>query len=91
MLGFRDPYVIQTGSDSKDWRIVLGSGIDGQGGALLVYSSQDLTSGVLVNVSEGGINHINCRCLCLWDLDSYIAMQPTCIGRIFKSWCHDLL
>ena len=45
VMGFRDPYVIQTGGGGRDWRIVLGSGIAGQGGALLVYASPELTSG----------------------------------------------
>ena len=45
MLGFRDPYVIETGGGGRDWRIVLGSGIAGRGGALLVYASAELTSG----------------------------------------------
>jgi hypothetical protein len=44
-MGFRDPFVIEAGGGGRDWRIVLGSGIAGRGGALLVYASPELTSG----------------------------------------------
>ena len=37
--GFRDPYVWQEG---KSWYMTIGSGIKGQGGAVLLYRSQDL-------------------------------------------------
>ena len=46
VMGFRDPYVIETGGSGRKWRIMLGSGIAGAGGSLLVYSSPELTSGV---------------------------------------------
>lgn len=44
-MGFRDPYVIEAGGGDRDWRIVVGSGFAGAGGALLVYTSPELTSG----------------------------------------------
>jgi beta-fructofuranosidase len=37
--GFRDPCVWQEG---RDWFMTIGSGIKGQGGAILLYSSKDL-------------------------------------------------
>mmetsp|Transcript_3104 Transcript_3104/g.8988 ORF Transcript_3104/g.8988 Transcript_3104/m.8988 type:complete len:620 (+) Transcript_3104:733-2592(+) len=45
VTGFRDPYVIQTGGNSREWLLLIGSGIDKQGGALLLYRSQQLSSG----------------------------------------------
>ena len=45
VMGFRDPYIIEAGGGAHKWRIVLGSGIAGAGGALLVYASPELTSG----------------------------------------------
>lgn len=45
VTGFRDPYVIQTGGNGRDWLLVIGSGIDNKGGALLLYRSQELSSG----------------------------------------------
>ena len=47
VMGFRDPYVIEAGGGGRKWRIVLGSGIAGAGGALLVYASSELTSGAV--------------------------------------------
>lgn len=38
-------YVIQTGGKGRDWLLLIGSGIDKQGGALLLYRSQQLSSG----------------------------------------------
>src|SRR5439155_19020700 len=38
-VGFRDPYVWKEGDG---WACVIGSGIVGQGGAILLYRSRDL-------------------------------------------------
>ena len=45
LTGFRDPYIIQTGGPHQKWKMLLGSGIEGQGGTLLVYEATHLTSG----------------------------------------------
>lgn len=45
LTGFRDPYIIQKGPNQK-WKMLLGSGIEGQGGTLLLYEATDLTSGL---------------------------------------------
>lgn len=45
LTGFRDPYIIQTGGPNQKWKMLLGSGIEGQGGTLLIYETADLTSG----------------------------------------------
>lgn len=39
VTGFRDPYVWREG---EEWRLVLGSGIPGRGGAVLLYRSPNL-------------------------------------------------
>lgn len=35
-------------AQDRDWLLVLGSGIAGQGGALLLYRSRSLSSGTIV-------------------------------------------
>ena len=45
LTGFRDPFVLQRGGHGKEWIILVGSGIRDVGGAVLVYRSDDLTSG----------------------------------------------
>lgn len=35
-------------SQDRDWLLLLGSGIDGEGGALLLYCSKQLSSGELL-------------------------------------------
>lgn len=46
LTGFRDPYIIQRGDEQKKWKMLLGSGVEGQGGTLLVYEASDLASGI---------------------------------------------
>jgi len=43
--GFRDPFIFQRGGNGKEWIMLVGSGVRGQGGAVLVYRSYDLTNG----------------------------------------------
>ena len=45
LTGFRDPYIIQQGHGQQKWKMLLGSGIEGQGGTLLVYETTHLSSG----------------------------------------------
>lgn len=46
LTGFRDPYIIQQGQlGQQKWKMLLGSGIEGQGGTLLVYETTHLSSG----------------------------------------------
>lgn len=45
LTGFRDPYIIQQGGPDQKWKMLLGSGIEGQGGTLLLYEATHLTSG----------------------------------------------
>lgn len=42
LVGWRDPFVFQQGGDGKDWIILMGSGIKGEGGAVLVYKTPSL-------------------------------------------------
>ena len=75
-MGFRDPYVIQVGGSGNDWRIVIGSGIDGKGGALLVYASTELTTGARVYRSAGK----NCF-PSAGDADYWQRLQVSCYPR----------
>ena len=46
LVGFRDPYIIQRGDGAgKPWKLIVGSGIKGQGGTLLLYTSPTLLEG----------------------------------------------
>lgn len=45
LAGFRDPYVIRKGGKGQDWHLLIGSGLNGQGGTLLLYKSKELQSG----------------------------------------------
>ena len=47
LTGFRDPYIIQKGSGQQKWKLLLGSGVESQGGTLLVYESAELGSGLV--------------------------------------------
>lgn len=51
VLGFRDPFVWRHG---EEWRMVLGSGIRGRGGAILLYRSTDLEHWSYVDVLAHG-------------------------------------
>lgn len=42
LVGWRDPFVFQQGGSGSDWIILMGSGIKGEGGAVLVYRTQNL-------------------------------------------------
>jgi beta-fructofuranosidase len=39
LIGFRDPFVFR---DGQEWKMVIGAGIRGKGGAILLYRSDDL-------------------------------------------------
>lgn len=44
LTGWRDPYVIQKGGNGRDWVILMGAGLKGEGGTTLIYRAQELTS-----------------------------------------------
>jgi hypothetical protein len=45
-VGFRDPYIIQRGSNGGLWKLIIGSGIKKKGGTLLLYTSDSLLQGL---------------------------------------------
>ena len=45
LTGFRDPFVFQRKTDSSPWKIIIGSGVEGQSGTILLYESQHLSNG----------------------------------------------
>jgi len=45
LTGFRDPFVFARKTESSPWKMIVGSGIKGQGGTILLYHSQSLTAG----------------------------------------------
>ena len=48
LVGWRDPFVFQQGGNGNDWIILMGSGIKGEGGAVLVYKTQNLKAGIVI-------------------------------------------
>lgn len=42
LTGWRDPFVIQRGGGGKDWIILMGAGLKGEGGTTLIYRAKDL-------------------------------------------------
>ena len=52
LTGFRDPYIIQQRGKGRPWKIAIGSGINGQGGTILQYSSDELLQGAQFQVSR---------------------------------------
>ena len=45
MTGFRDPFVFARKTESSPWKMVVGSGTKSKGGTILLYHSQNLTTG----------------------------------------------
>lgn len=45
LTGWRDPFVIQRGNGrDKEWIILMGAGLQNEGGTTLIYTAKDLTS-----------------------------------------------
>eukprot|EP00803_Ostreobium_quekettii_P007372 evm.model.scf_89.9 EVM.evm.TU.scf_89.9 scf_89:38243-42484(-) len=44
LTGWRDPFIFQSGGNGKDWIMLMGSGIKGEGGAVLVYTAKQLSA-----------------------------------------------
>ncbi|GMH35060.1 hypothetical protein BSKO_02928 [Bryopsis sp. KO-2023] len=59
LTGWRDPFVFQRGDHSKNWIMLMGSGVKGEGGTVLVYEAPDLSSEWVLN-----------GCLCTGDADT---------------------
>ena len=47
LVGWRDPYIFEfKGQGGKlEWGMLMGSGLKGKGGAVMIYRSDDLSSG----------------------------------------------
>eukprot|EP00803_Ostreobium_quekettii_P007954 evm.model.scf_929.2 EVM.evm.TU.scf_929.2 scf_929:6204-10003(+) len=43
LTGWRDPFIFQEGGNGKDWMMLMGTGIKGEGGAVLVYTAKQLS------------------------------------------------
>ena len=51
-MGWRDPFIFETGGDGREWGMLLGSGLKGKGGAVLIYRSASLYDGVTLLAAE---------------------------------------
>lgn len=68
VTGFRDPYVWREG---KDWRLVLGSGFPGRGGAALLYRSPNLLDWEYLGpLCEGEANRLGHN----WECPNFFAL-----------------
>jgi beta-fructofuranosidase len=45
LLGWRDPFLLKDRGPAGEHQMIVGSGIEGQGGTVLLYRSADLLSG----------------------------------------------
>lgn len=45
LTGFRDPFVFERKTESSPWKMAIGSGVERQGGTILLYESQHLSRG----------------------------------------------
>lgn len=45
LVGWRDPFIFETGGNGREWGMLIGTGLKGQGGAAMIYRSKDLHSG----------------------------------------------
>lgn len=46
LTGWRDPFIMEPGKASKEWTMLIGSGIHGAGGAVLKYKSNRISAGI---------------------------------------------
>lgn len=60
LTGWRDPFVLPRGPTDDSWTMLMGSGIKGQGGAVMIYKSTNLTSGWFTWISL----HPCLACIC---------------------------
>lgn len=93
LTGFRDPFVLQRGGHGKEWIILVGSGIRDVGGAVLVYRSDDLTSGWRCDgyLCKGdGATGAMWECPLLLELNSQPARRPPMLSTMMRrSSSHD--
>ncbi len=45
LVGWRDPFIFEVGTDTRPWGMLMGSGLKGQGGAVMIYRSDMLLGG----------------------------------------------
>ena len=87
LVGFRDPYIIQRGDGAGlPWKMIVGSGVKGQGGCLLLYTSPTLLEGWRSSPSRLATLHRRCphvlSCyIYLASLGTRVTTQP-CLGDI---------
>ena len=47
LVGWRDPYIFEVGDGTRPWKMLMGSGLKGQGGAVMIYRADTLLGGDL--------------------------------------------
>jgi beta-fructofuranosidase len=48
LVGWRDPYIFEVGDGTRPWKMLMGSGLKGQGGAVMIYRADTLLGGELL-------------------------------------------
>lgn len=87
LTGFRDPFVFQRGGSGREWITLVGSGIQGEGGAVLVYRSSDLTSGWRCDgfLCKGdGTTGAMWECPLLVDLSPRLVRRPPMLSTVMR-------
>lgn len=49
LVGWRDPFIFEVkgqGGNGREWGMLMGSGLKGQGGAIMIYRSDNLYGGM---------------------------------------------
>lgn len=70
LVGWRDPFIFEfmtKAGQHKEWGMLMGSGIKGKGGAVMIYRSDTLRSGMLAALS-----HCECKELHAFPLLDYL-------------------
>ena len=78
LVGWRDPFIFETGGDGKEWGMLLGSGLKGKGGAVLIYRSASL--------HEGTAPAAACSLYLIYSCPNYRACKCCCGAAVVADW-----
>lgn len=61
LVGWRDPFIFEIkgkGGNGREWGMLMGSGLKGQGGAIMIYRSDNLYGGMLQPLHSNEQPHV---------------------------------
>ena len=88
LVGWRDPFIFETKGkqgNGREWGMLMGSGLKGQGGAIMIYRSESLCKGKHTDNIRLRMAHC-CHYLTL--CTSQLWLDSTCIG-VPDAKCHE--